>query len=194
MSEGQRRWVRYFVDYAGPVAFALTYFLFTPRDMMAATGAVVAGSVLGLIVGLVVERRLAPLPLFVGGMAVVFGGATLIFHDTRIIKMKPTFINLALAVALLGGLALKKNLLKAVMGGAVELPEAVWRRMTINFGLFYLVLALTNEIVWRTQPESVWVLFRLPGLQILTFLFVLAHIPLMVREGKVEHMPPPPTE
>lgn len=192
MTETGRKWLRYVIDYAGPAAFLVVYF--ASRDMMQATLAIVIGSVAGLALGLAVERRLAPLPLFVGGAAVVFGGLTLLLHDPRIIKMKPTFINLALAAVLLGGVALGRNPVKAVVGEALNLPDVVWRRLTVNFGLFYLVLAALNEAVWRTQPDQVWVLFRMPGLQIITFAFFFTQLPMILRHAKVEEIPPPPPE
>jgi intracellular septation protein len=192
MTETQRKWLRSFIDYAGPLAFLVVYFV--TRDMMKATFAIVVGSALGLVLGLAVERRVAPLPLFVGGAALVFGGLTLLLHDPRIIKMKPTFINLAIGLTLLGGLALKKNPVKAVAGTALDLPDFVWRRLGLHFGLFYLALAVVNEVVWRTQPDAVWVLFRMPGLQILTFAFFFTQLPMILRHAKVEDIPPPPTE
>jgi intracellular septation protein len=192
MTDQQKSWVRYFIDYVGPLAFLVVFFI--TRDMMKATFAIVAGSALGIAAGLIFEKRLAPLPLFVGGAALVFGTLTLVFHDPRIIKMKPTFINAILGGLLVGGVLLGKNPLKAVMGSTLELPAQAWRRLTLNFGLFYFALAALNEVIWRTQPDEVWVLFRMPGLLILTFVFGLAHAPYLMRFAKAEDLPPPPHE
>lgn len=194
MNEATRRkWVRYFVDYSAPVAFAAVYFL-GGRDFMRATAAIVITSVLALVVGLVVERRLAPLPLFVGLMGAVFGGLTLVFHDPRIMKVKPTVLNGLLGGVLLGGLLLRKNPLKALLGQALVLPDEVWRKLMLRFGLFYWVLAVLNEVVWRTQTEATWVAFRSFGLQILTVAFTFAQLPLLMRYMKAEDLPPPPPE
>ena len=133
MTGNARKWVRYAVDYASVVVFAAVYFL-GGRDFMKATAAIVATSVVALIVGGVVERRIAWLPLFVGGMAALFGGLTLVFHDKRIMMVKPTVINLLLASVLFGGLILKRNPLKLVLGEALTLPDDVWRVM-INYEL-----------------------------------------------------------
>ncbi|MEO8114079.1 MAG: septation protein IspZ, partial [Phenylobacterium sp.] len=116
MTENARKWIRYAVDYSAVVVFALVYFL-GGRDFMKATVAIVITSVVALAVGGLVERRVAWLPLFVGGMAAVFGGLTLLFHDPRILKIKPTVINLILAAVLFGGLLMKRNPLKLLMGG-----------------------------------------------------------------------------
>lgn len=193
MTEPSRRWVRYFVDYAALAAFLIGFFA-SGRNLQQATWALVAGSALALLVGLAVERRLAPFPALAGGAALLFGGLTLVFHDPRFLKVKPTVMNLVFALLLFGGLALRKHPLKLLLGEALEMPEAAWRRLTLNYGLFFLGLAALNEVVWRTQSDSVWVVFRFPGLMILTVLFSLTQAPMLMKYVKGDSVPPPPTE
>lgn len=180
----QRSYVRAAVDYGGLVVF-LIGFLIT-RDVVKATWWLVAGSAVALALGFIAERRIAPMPLLAGGAALLFGGLTLIFHDARFIKMKPTFVNVAFAVFLLGGTLFKKNPLKLLMGEALTLSDNVWRTLTLRYGLYFLVIAVLNEAVWRTQPDSVWVLFRFPGLLVLALAFSLTQTPLIMR-GMKEH-------
>lgn len=191
-AENKRHWVRYFVDYAALVAFLATFLV--TRNMQTATWGLVAGSIVAIAVGFAVERRIAPLPLFVGGAGLVFGGASLFFHDPRILKVKPTIVNTAIGLGLLVGLAMKKHPLKLVLGDAFDMPEATWRRLTINYAVFFVSLAALNELVWRTQTDETWVLFRFPGLMILTVVFSIAHAPLLMKYVKAEELPPPPTE
>lgn len=191
-AENKRHWVRYFVDYAALVAFLATFLV--TRNMQTATWGLVAGSIVAIAVGFAVERRIAPLPLFVGGAGLVFGGASLFFHDPRILKVKPTIVNTAIGLGLLVGLAMKKHPLKLVLGDAFDMPEATWRRLTINYAVFFVSLAALNELVWRTQSDETWVFFRFPGLMILTVVFSIAHAPLLMKYVKAEELPPPPTE
>lgn len=191
-AENNRHWIRYFVDYAALAAFLATYLV--TRDMQQATWGLVVGSGIAIVVGLALERRIAPLPLFVGGAGLVFGGASLFFHDTRILKVKPTIVNTAISLLLLGGLVMRKHPLKLVLGSAFEMPEPTWRRLTLNYAGFFLALAALNEFVWRTQTDDAWVLFRFPGMMILTVVFSLAHAPLLMKYVKAEELPPPPTE
>jgi intracellular septation protein len=194
MSENMRHWVRYFVDYSALVIFMAAFFL-TGRDLARATWFLVGGSAVALVVGLAVERRLAPLPAIAGGAALVFGGLSLVFHDPRLLKIKPTVMNSVFGAGLLIGQALGKNPLKLVLGDAFEMPADVWRRLTINYAAFFFALAALNEAVWRTQTDAVWVLFRFPGLMILTVIFSIAHGPLLMKYIKSdEEIPPPPTE
>jgi intracellular septation protein len=191
-AENRRHWVRYFVDYAALAAFLAGYLL--THDIQKATWGLVIGSVIAIAVGFAVERRIAPLPLFVGGAGLVFGGASLFFHDPRILKIKPTIVNTAIGLLLLGGLVMKKHPLKLVLGDAFDMPEATWRRLTINYIGLFLALAALNEFVWRTQSDDTWVFFRFPGMMILTVVFSIAHAPLLMKYVKVDELPPPPTE
>ena len=170
-------WVRMVVDYCGPAAFMLGFFL--THNMLQASGALVVGSLIGVAVGFVMEKRVAPLPLIWAGTAIVFGTLTLVFHDVRIVKMKTTLIDAAL------GLAIGKSPIKILMGDTLTLSEASWRKLTLRFGLFFLLMAAANEIIWRTQPDAIWVMFRFPGLLVLSLLFSATQIPVMMKDGKL---------
>ncbi|MBX3483619.1 septation protein IspZ [Phenylobacterium sp.] len=194
MSDASKRhWVRWFVDYSALAVFLVAFFA-TGRDLQKATWALVAGSALALAVGLAVERRIAPFPAIAGGAALLFGGLSLLFHDPRVLKIKPTVMNGLFGAALFGGLLLGKNPLKLVLADAFEMPNDVWRTLTVRYGLMFFALAALNEAVWRTQSDATWVLFRFPGLMILTLVFTLTQVPLLMKYVKAEDMPPPPTE
>lgn len=174
--------VRMGVDFGAPGAFFLAYVV--TRDIMTATWALVAGSALALLLGWLVERRVAPLPLVAGVAAIAFGGLALILHDERWIKVKPTALNLAFAAFLLGGVALRRSPLKPLLGEMIRLPDALWRTLAIRYGVYFLLVAGLNEIVWRTQSTDVWNVFRFPGLQLLALAFSATQFPLMMRGAK----------
>ena len=187
--------VRAVVDYGGLAVFLIAYFvarmiLKQPGNpaLLTATWGLVAGSALALLVGLIVERRIAPLPLFAGLAALIFGGLTLIFHNPIFVKIKPTAINLALAGVMLIGTAMGKNPLRALFADALHLSPQGWRKLTIRYGIFFLVMAAANEVVRRTQPDSVWILFRFPGLQVLSLLFAVTQVPMMMKDMKALEM------
>jgi intracellular septation protein len=192
LTDKQRTWFRYGVDYIAIVAFFATYLV--TKDMMKASGALVAGSLVALAAALIVERRIAWLPAFAAIAGIVFGGLALVFHDVRFVKIKATAINAALGALLLSGAAMGKNPLKLLLGEAVKMDAEGWRKLTIRFGVFYLCLAVLNEIVWRNFPESVWIWLRFPGLQLLTLLFSLTQAPLFMKyaDGADADPPAPP--
>lgn len=182
--------LRQAVDFGGLVAWGLTYvFLSKVRHLpdqealIQATWVLIAGSAIALLVGWLVEKRLAWLPLLTGVFAVIFGGLTLILHNADIIKMKITALDSLFAAILLGGLVIGRNPGKAVLGDAVDMPDAAWRTLTLRYGLFFLAGAIANEVVWRTQPDDTWVMFKF-GLMGAAFVFALANVPFMMKHMK----------
>lgn len=170
-------------DYLGPALFALA-FLLGGRDVLRATWWLVGGSAVSLALIYAVERRVGVMPAVWGVAALVFGLATLVFHDQRIIKMKTTVIDAALGLAMFAGLHLRRNPLKALIGDALKLTDSGWRRLTLRYGVFFLVMAALNEAVWRTQSNAVWVAFRFPGLIILAVAFAFTQVPTMLKEAR----------
>lgn len=152
-------WLRVAVDYGALLAFSVAFAL--TRDLVnVATPVLMAASVVAVILGYLIERRVAPLPALYGGFAIVFGSLTLIFQDKSFVKMKLTFVDTALAVALLAGLLLKRNPLKIIMNDAIRLPDAAWRTLMMRYAVFFLACAASNELVWRTQSDGRWLIFR----------------------------------
>lgn len=192
MNDRTRRWIRNGVDYSAPLAFLVSYFL-GGRDFMVATGVSIAVGVLAIAVGLVVERRVAWLPLFIAVMGILFGGLTLVFKQDWILKNRPTFVNLFLSVLILGGVLLGKNPVKAVLGSAVPLTDAAWRTLGWRYGWFCAAIGVANFIVWRTQPEATWVAWDTIGIRVLGVVFALSQTPLFMRglEEPDKADPPP---
>ena len=176
------KWVHYFVDYAGLVVFLIA--LVVTKSAVTASWAIVGGSILALAVGLVFERRVAPMPLVTAVLGLIFGGLTLFFHDERFIKVKPTILYTAFGLFLITGALRGKNPLKVLMGDAFHLPDPVVRTLTLRYALFFFVIAAANEAVWRTQSTVFWGFFKFPGVPILIFLFAMSQAPLMMK-----HMP-----
>ena len=183
MSRRPTPWVRIGVDFGAPAAF-LIGFLVT-RDIEIATAALVAGSVLALGAGFLIERRLAPLPLLAGLAAIVFGGLTLILHDDFWVKFKPTVINLFFALFLLGGVAMRRSPLKMVLGEVMRLPDPLWRTLAIRYGVYFLFIAGLNEAVRLQASTEVWAWFRFPGLQLLALAFSATQFPLMLKGARI---------
>lgn len=200
LSPTAHKWVRGVVDYGGLVAFLVAFVFFRmsgieqSQALMKATWALVGGSAVALVIGFVIERRIAPFPLIGGLAALFFGTLALFFHDPRLLQIKPTVMNAVFGVLLLGGLVLRKNPLKLLMGEAIQMPDEGWRKLTLHYGVFFLALAGLNEAVWRTQSYDTWVAFRFPGILIITVLFSFAQVPLMMKYAKTDEPPPPHVE
>ena len=165
----------------GPLAI---FFLLNARaGIYWATGAFMVAIVVSLVVSRVVERRFPVMPLVTAVFVLVFGGLTLALQDELFIKLKPTIVNTLFGAILLGGLATGRVLLKPVFGAGLALDDAGWRALTLRFGLFFLFLAVLNEVVWRSVSTDAWVSFKVFGLMPLTFVFFLLQTPLLRRHG-----------
>jgi len=174
-------WLRSAID-GGAGLLWLAALLIT-RDFRFATWVLVAGSAIALAIGIGVERRIAPIPAVSGGLALVFGGASLLLHRDDILQMKMTIVDGVLGAVLFGGLAIGKNPLKALLGGAFNLADRAWRVLTIRYGLFWWACAVGNEVVRRTQSTHDWGLFR-GGVMIAAVVFALAQTPFLLKHNR----------
>jgi intracellular septation protein len=139
-----------------------------------------------------ITRRVSPMLLFVGTMVLIFGGLTLWLSDATFFKVKITFIYLMLAALLLGGLLRGHLFLKLILGQALRFPDPAWRTLTWRWAIFFVVLAILNEIVWRNFSTNIWVAFKVFGVTSLSVLFALAQTPFIARH-QLEDEPAPPS-
>jgi intracellular septation protein len=136
-----------------------------------ATAVFMVAIVVALAVSYALTRRLPMMPLVSAVIVVVFGALTLFLQNETFIKLKPTIIYAIFAAVLFGGMLLQKPLLATVFDQVFNLTEEGWRKLTVRWGLFFVGMALLNEIVWRTQSTDTWVTFKVFGAVPLTFIF-----------------------
>ncbi|MCH2546958.1 MAG: septation protein A [Alphaproteobacteria bacterium] len=165
------------VDLAPVAGFMTAWFL--TKNMMIATALLMALTFISLGIFYAVERKIALMPLITGVMVGVFGGLTLFLQDETFIKMKPTIINVIFATILLVGWKLDKPLLKYLFESAFKLDNAGWYGLSLRWGLFFLFLALVNEVVWRNFSTDFWISFKLFGMLTLNILFWIVHVPYL---------------
>jgi len=188
---GASSW-RQLANAAPAVAFLVT--LLVTHDFRRATWVLVILSALALALGLILERRIAPIPAFSGLAALVFGGLSLALRRNDLLQMKMTIVDGALGAALFGGLIFKRNFLKMLLGSALSLPDAAWRVLTVRYGLFFWACAIANEIVRRTQTAEVWATFRVVAIGA-AVLFGAAQFPFLRKywdEAPAEEASEPP--
>jgi len=146
-----------------------------------ATGILMAATVVSLIVSHRLLGHISPTLIATTALVLGFGALTLLFNDARFIKMKPTIVNLLFAAALFGGMLLGRPVLQLLLGEALRLTAEGWRKLTLRWACFFLVLAALNEIVWRNFSEATWASFKVFGILPLTLGFAVLQIGLMRR-------------
>lgn len=151
------------------------------RGIFWGTGAFMIATLVALVASKMLVGRVPIMPLVSGFFVLVFGALTLLLQDELFIKMKPTIVNTLFAVILLGGLALGQALLKYLFGEVFRLTEEGWRKLTLRWALFFIVLAVLNEIVWRSFSTEFWISFKIWGIMPLTMAFAIAQIGILKR-------------
>ncbi|MEI7804403.1 MAG: septation protein A [Hyphomicrobiales bacterium] len=160
----------------------LIFFIANARaGIFAGTAVFMVAIVIALAVSYALTRHLPVMALVSAFVVLVFGGLTLFLHDELFIKLKPTIIYVLFAAVLIGGLIFRKPLLAVVFGQVFNLTQEGWRKLTVRWIVFFFVLAVINEIVWRTQTTDFWVSFKVFGVVPLTFLFAALQYPLLVK-------------
>jgi len=153
----------------------------TQYDIFVATGAFMAATAVSLLASRLIFKRVPAMPLVTGVFVFVMGGLTLYLHDELFIKLKPTIVNVLFASILLGGLAYGHSLLKYLFSDVFQLLDEGWRKLTLRWALFFLFLAVLNEIVWRFFSTDFWVAFKVFGIMPLTLIFSIMQLGLMQR-------------
>jgi intracellular septation protein len=149
--------------------------------LFVATALFMAATVISLIVSKIMLGHLPIMPFVSGIVVVIFGSLSIYLQNETFIKMKPTIVNALFGVALLGGLAFGKSLLGYVFNAAFQLDAEGWRKLTIRWGIFFLFLAVLNEVVWRNFSDDFWVAFKVWGTMPITIIFTMAQMPLIMK-------------
>ena len=173
-----KQWAKLVIE-LGPLA---VFFVLNSRaDIFVATQWFVVAAVIAFIGSYRLSRRLPILPLVSTVFVVIFGVLTIYLADDFFIKIKPTLVNTLFGVTLLGGLAAGVSLLRYIFADFFHLEDRGWWLLTVRWGVFFLFLALVNEIVWRNFSTEFWAGFKLFGIAPMTMIFGAAQLGVLQR-------------
>jgi len=163
----------------GPLGlFFVTNLIF---GIMPATGVLIVATLLSVGYAYRQERRVPWIPVIGAVVLTIFGGLTLAFDDAFFLKIKPTVASLLSAFALAIGMVLRKNLLRMAFGGMLQLDERGWRDLTVYWIGLFVVMAVANEIAWRSLSTDGWVTFKAFGLTAIAIVGSIGATPIMRR-------------
>ncbi len=164
-------------------------------DIYVGTAVLMGATVVQMAVIYTMDRKLQVMHKITLVLILGFGALTLLLHDDRFIKWKPTVLytamGIALAVAVWG---LKKNFLKLMLGSQLELPDKIWHKLNVTWIAYTLFMAALNAYVVLFFSTETWVNFKLWG-----YVFPLAFIvgqglyisPYLKGDGASEDKPAP---
>ena len=160
----------------------LVFFVVNARfHLFVATAAFMLAILAAMIASYVVTRHVPIMALVTGVVVLVFGTLTLVLHDETFIKVKPTIIYGLFAAVLLGGLLFGRSFIAIMFDQVFNLTPQGWRILTMRWALFFIGLAILNEVIWRTQTTDFWVSFKVFGVIPLTMIFAITQMPLTRR-------------
>lgn len=174
------------VDYGPLLVFFVTYKLAGSglQGALIATLAFMVAVSIAIAVGIFVLKRVPPMVWLSAVLILVFGGITLYLRDPKFIQMKPTVIYVLMAGILLGGLLRGKAVLKWLFGPIFPgLTQQGWLKLSRNWALFFLALAVANEIMRAVLDFDTWLTLKVWGVTIVSLLFAMANLPMLLRHG-----------
>ena len=140
----------------------------------------IIATILALIVVWILEKKIPMIPLIGGILITLFGGLTIYFDNPVFLYIKPTIINILFGFTLFfGKYFTDEPILKKILGKSLPLSDEGWKILNNRWMYFFFILALLNEMVWRTQSEEFWVNFKVWGLLPITFVFSVFQISLI---------------
>jgi len=161
----------------GPLA---VFFIFYSRgNLQSAILPLMIATIIAVAFSYIIEKKIPIMPTIGAAIILVFGGLTIYFDNEIFFKMKPTIINILFAAILYGGQIMRRPLLKFLFSGSLKLQEEGWAQLTKRWIGFFIVLAILNEIIWRTQSTDLWVTFKVFGILPITFIFTMTQFALI---------------
>ena len=174
-----KSFVKFVTDF-GPLVVFFFFYYNSDKNLKIAIPPFIIATLISLFVAWIIEKKIPMVPLISGILITLFGGLTIYFDNAIFLYIKPTIINILFGLALLlGKFFTDEPILKKIMGKSLSLTSDGWNLLNNRWMYFFFVLALLNEVVWRTQSEEFWVNFKVWGILPITFIFTAFQIPLI---------------
>ncbi|VFP86367.1 septation protein A [Candidatus Erwinia haradaeae] len=163
--------MKQFLDFLPLLVFFIIYKIY---NIFIASSALIAVSVVILLLKWLLYRTLDKISLLTFFLVAMLGGLTIIFHNPDFIKWKVTIIDSIFSIALLSSyFFMSKSLMQKMLNTQMHLPEIIWRRLDLAWGLFFLFCGVANIYGIFYFSQDAWVDFKVFGLGGLTLLFAL---------------------
>ncbi len=176
-----KSFLKFITDFGPLLIFFIVYYK-SGKNLTTAIPPLIIATIIAVALAYFIEKKIPYVPLIGGIVITLFGGLTLYFNNPIFIYMKPTIVNLIFAcVLIVSNILYKKNFLKIFLQSAFQLDDIGWNKLNFRWAYFFIFLAFLNEIVWRTQPEVIWVNFKVWGILPITFIFTVIQVPLINR-------------
>lgn len=152
-----------------------------------ATAVLMLATVLQLLIVWLWKREIEKRLWWLLAVVLLFGTATLIFHDQRFIQWKPTIFNWVLGSILLGShLFTRHNLIQRMLGQQLQLPDNICARLVWLWSLYFFLVGALNLVVAYYFSEGFWVSYKLWSAIVFTLVMSIITALLLMPYLKVE--------
>ena len=175
----QSGWMSFLLDFGPLVAFFAAFKLGQSdtdpfQGILYGTITFMVTITIAIVVSMLLFKKVTPMQWISAVLILGFGALTVYLHDPVFIQVKPTIIYLGFAALLLGGWVRGKPLLRYAFAAAFDgLNEEGWLKLSRNWGLFFVAMALTNEAMRAWLSFEMWLTVKTWGLTVLSLLFGL---------------------
>ena len=177
--------MKQFAEFLPIAIFAGVYFY--TKDIFISTAVLMGAMLIQVAVEYATTRKVGRQTWFLFGSVVVLGALTLAFRDQTFIQWKPTLVNWAFCVALLGSyFVMKVNLLKKMLGEQIKLPEPVWRNLAFGWSGGFFIAGALNLVVAFNFDMDFWVSYKLVGGFALTLIYIVITMVYLVKGGHIQ--------
>jgi len=174
-----KSFLKFITDF-GPLLIFFTIYYKSGNNLSTAIPPLIISTLIAVAIMYLVEKKIPYVPLIGAIVISLFGGLTLYFDNPIFIYMKPTIVNIIFAgILIVSNIYFNKNFLKLFLQTAFQLNDEGWKKLNFRWAYFFIFLAILNEFVWRTQPETTWVNFKVWGMLPITIIFTAMQLPLI---------------
>jgi len=172
--------IKLLLEFGPLVVFFATY---KYSNIYMATLWMVSVTSISLVISYMIDKKIS-MPLLISGSVLLMSGCiTLLSGNPMYIKMKPTIVYMVFCGILSFGVLNNKPFIKNLLGNIFVMEDKYWLVLSKRFAMYFFMMAVINEVVWRNYSESFWVNFKVFGAVPITFVFILMQLPFLQKYG-----------
>ncbi|APC96847.1 septation protein A [Francisella frigiditurris] len=169
-------------DFLPAIAFFAVYKIY---DIFYATAALIIITVAQVIFEYIIHKKIPYTQVVIAILVVIFGGATLYFHNEEFIKWKVSIINWLLGAGfIITTYIMKQTPIERLLGSSMDLDHKKWKSLNNMWGVYFLILGTINMFVAYFCSTNTWMNFKLFGIIGLTIIFMVIQVAYLSKHIK----------
>ncbi len=150
----KKLWINLLCEFGPVVAFLASYEMY---GFGTATLAMIGATIVALVVLMVFEKHPPFFAMFNTASVVLFGGVSVFVSIPDVFIFRDTAFDIVLGTVCLASLRYKKTALEFFFGNVFAITQKGWKEFTFRWGIFYVLLAFTNEAIRMFATPDMWV-------------------------------------